>query len=202
MEAISPLFWAGLLLLTGMALVALEVFVPTGGLLGFLSVTSILAAIILAFYNGGAMAGFIFLLATAVALPTVLGLAFRWLPETAIGRRLLPTLPKSEEVLPDSEERRMLRTLVGKVGRTKSPMMPSGAVVVEGRTIDAVSQGMAIDRDQPVRVVAVRGTRVVVRPVEEGTPLTPSDDLLSRPIDALGFDPFDDPPAGSDEPSA
>jgi len=189
----EPLIWATLLLVLGLALVSLEVFVPTGGLLGFLSVTSILAAIVLAYYNGGMTTGTVFLGVTAVALPAVLGLAFRWLPNTAIGRRLLPTLPTSQEVLPDNEERRALRALVGKVGRTKSPMMPSGAVVIEGRTINAVTQGIPIDRDTPVRVIEVRGTHVVVGPVEEGTPPSPSDDLLSRPIDTLGIDPFDDP---------
>ena len=40
----EPLIWAGVLLLLGLTLVMLEVFVPTGGLLGFLSLTAILSA--------------------------------------------------------------------------------------------------------------------------------------------------------------
>src|SRR5436305_1671034 len=106
-----------------MALVIMEVFVPTAGLLGFLSVTAILSGIFLAFYNGGLTAGFAFIIVTAVALPGVLALAFRILPKTPLGRRMLPSLPKSEEVLPDNEERRTLRGLLGKVGRAKSPML-------------------------------------------------------------------------------
>ncbi len=190
----EPFIWAGLLLALGLALVSLEVFVPTGGLLGVLSVGSVVAAIGLAFYNGGLAYGFGFIVFTAVALPTVLAIAFRWLPDTAIGRRLLPSVPKSQDVLPDSDERRFLRSLVGKVGRAKSQMLPSGAVVVEGRTIDAVSEGMPIDVGQTIRVIAVRGSRVVVRAVSE-TSSQPADDVLSQPLDALGLDPFDDPPA-------
>jgi membrane-bound serine protease (ClpP class) len=189
----EPLIWAGLLLLLGLMLVTLEVFVPTGGLLGFLSLTAILVGIGLSFYHGGLGYGFGFLLITAVALPTVLGLAFRWLPTTAMGRRLLPSLPTSKDVLPDSEERRALRALVGKIGVAKSTMLPSGPVVVEGRTIDAVSEGMPIEAGQTIRVIEVRGNRAVVRPVEEGEPPPPSDDPLSRPIDTLGIDPFGDP---------
>jgi membrane-bound ClpP family serine protease len=189
----DPLIWAGILLLLGLMLVMLEVFVPTGGLLGFLSLTAILSGIGLAFNKGGLAYGFGFLIATAVALPIVLGLAFRWLPGTAIGRRLLPAVPMSKDVLPDSEERRALRALVGKIGRAKSTMLPSGAVTVDGRTFDAVSEGLPIEPGQPVRVIEVRGNRVVVRPVEEGEEQPASDDVLSQPIDTLGIDPFHDP---------
>jgi membrane-bound serine protease (ClpP class) len=180
-----------------MLLVLLEVFVPTAGVLGFLSVAAILSGIGLAFYNGGLTVGFGFLFGTAVVLPIVLALAFRWFPETPIGRRLLPNLPTSDEVLPDNEERRVLRGLLGKVGQAKSQMLPSGSVVVEGRTIDAVSEGLPIDAGQNVRVIEVRGSRVVVRPLEEGEAATPArpetDDLLSRPIDSLGIEYPDDP---------
>lgn len=194
----EPLIWAALLLLLGMVLVLMEVFVPSAGILGFLSVTSILAGIGLAFYNGGLTIGFGFLFGTAIVLPIVLALAFRWFPETPIGRRLLPSLPTSEDVLPDNEERRVLRGLVGKVGQAKSPMLPSGAIVVEGRVINAVSEGLPIEAGADVRVIEVRGARVVVRPLEAGESPAPAkpqqaDDLLSRPIDSLGLDFPDDP---------
>ena len=43
------LAWAAILLAIGLTLAVLEVFVPSGGLLGFLSFLSMLAAIILPF---------------------------------------------------------------------------------------------------------------------------------------------------------
>ncbi len=194
----EPLVWATLLLVLGMILVLMEIFLPSAGLLGFLSVASILSGIGVAFYNGGAIVGFGFLFGTAIALPIVLTLAFRWFPETPIGRRLLPALPTSDDVLPDNEERRALRGLVGKIGQAKSPMLPSGAIVVEGRIINAVSEGQPIEAGHNIRVIEVRGSRVVVRPVEEGESQTPmqsrlDDDPLSRPIDSLGIDFPDDP---------
>ena len=193
----EPLVWATLLLLLGMLLVLLEVFLPSAGLLGFLSVASILSGIGVAFYNGGLTVGLGFLFGTAIVLPIVLSLAFRWFPDTPVGRRLLPSLPTSEDVLPDNEERRRLRGLLGKVGQAKSPMLPSGAIVVEGRVINAVSEGQPIEAGQNIRVIDVRGGRVVVRPLEEGetqAPLeTPEDDPLSHPIDSLGIDFSDDP---------
>lgn len=195
----DPLVWAGLLLLVGLALVMTEVFVPSGGVLGILSATAILAAIILAFYKSGPTAGFVFVLVAIIAVPTILALAFRWLPDTPVGKRLLASLPTAEEVLPDNEERRALRRLVGKVGRAKTRMLPSGAVEVEDRVVDAVSEGLSIEPGQPVRIVDVQGTRVTVRPVSEAevrqaaSTSAKSDDVLSQTIDQLGLDPFDDP---------
>lgn len=190
----APLLWAGLLLLLGLILVLVEIFIPSGGILGVLSFTAILSAIVMAFYRGGVTSGLVFMLAALLAVPTIVGLAFRWLPGTPMGKRLLADLPTSEEVLPDNAQLRSLRDLVGKTGRARSMMLPSGAVEIDGRTIDAVSEGLPIDPGQAVRVIEVRGTRVVVRPVSETAPTqAAADDLLSQPFEKLGLDPFDDP---------
>jgi membrane protein implicated in regulation of membrane protease activity len=105
---------------------------------------------------------------------------------------VLLKVPTSEEVLPDDPDRRRLKELVGQVGRAKSKMLPSGAVEIGGRTVDALSEGMAVDPGQMVRVIEVRGTRVVVRPVEAEAPAAADGDL-ARPIDTVGLNPFEDP---------
>ena len=132
-----------------------------------------------------------FLALTAVALPTALVMAFRWWPKTPMGRRLLLDVPTSEDVLPDSPERRSVRQLVGKLGVAKTLMLPSGPVLVEGRTIDAISEGQPIEAGQQVRVIEVRGNRVLVRPADDEPP--PPDDVLSQPIESLGLDSLEDP---------
>ena len=120
-------------------------------------------------------------------------LAIKVWPDTPIGRRILPPLPSSEEVLPDSDHRRELQELVGQVGRAKSLMLPSGAAEIAGRTVDALSEGVAIEPGQLVRVVEVRGNRVLVRPATDETPVRSADDPLSQSIETLGLDPFEDP---------
>jgi membrane-bound serine protease (ClpP class) len=186
-----------MLLLVGLSLLMAEIFVPSGGLIGFLSFSSITAAIVMAFYQSGPIMGVSFLMIACVAVPFALAAAFRFLPHTPMGKRLLPDLPTSEEVMPDSDQRRRLRGLVGRVGRAKSRMLPSGAVIIDGHTVDAVSEGQPIEPGQPVRVIEVRGTMVVVRPVDEAETYenSQSEDLLSRPIDTLGLDSFEDPMA-------
>jgi membrane-bound serine protease (ClpP class) len=86
--------------------------------------------------------------------------------------------------------------LVGKVGVAQSMMLPSGAVLIDGQLIDAVSQGLAIDPGQPVVVVEVKANRVMVRPArphEVRTADLRPDDLLSRPIQDFGIESLDEP---------
>jgi membrane-bound serine protease (ClpP class) len=188
----DPLIWATLLLLLGLALVVLEVFVPSGGVIGVLSICAVLGSVGMAFYRGPAT-GLTFLAISLVALPTAFGLAVKIWPDTPLGRRILPDIPTSDEVLPDSEHRRTLQDLIGKVGRAKSLMLPSGAAEFGGRTVDAMSEGVAIEPGQLVKVVEVRGSLVVVRPARDESPSLPVDNVLSQPLESLGLEAFEDP---------
>lgn len=191
----DPLVWSALLLLLGLTLVVVEVFIPSGGILGFLSISALVAGVVMAFYHRGAETGFLFLGITAVAVPVALAMAFRWWPQTPMGKRLLLQVPDADEVLPDSPQRRFLREMVGKIGVAKTLMLPSGAIVVEGHTIDALSEGMSIEAGQRVRVLEVRGNRVLVRPAEEdeNENSASDNDLMSRPLESLGLDALDEP---------
>ena len=71
-------------------------------------------------------------------------------------------------------------------------MLPAGAIIIEGQTVDAVSEGMPIEEGRLVRVIEVKGNRVVVRPIEEETPDQPTEDPLGKPVDTVGPDPFDE----------
>jgi membrane-bound serine protease (ClpP class) len=192
MSTFAPLAWSALLVLLGLTLVICEVFIPSGGVLGFLSIMSLLSGIVLAFHEGGPNVGFAVLTVTAVLVPAALALAFRYWPQTPMGRRLLLDVPNAEDVMPDNPQRRTLRQLVGKLGVAKSLMMPSGAVLVDGRVTDALSEGVPIEAGQQIRVVDVRGNQVLVRPAEEASGRS-GKDVLGEPIESLGLDPFEDP---------
>lgn len=189
----DPLAWSVLLLLLGLLLLFLEVFVPSGGVLGFISVASIAAAIALAFYHRGLEIGLLFMVLAAVAVPSVLMLAFRWWPLTPMGKRLLLEVPSGKDMLPDSPQRRKLRELVGHVGEATTLMLPSGAVRVDGMTVDAVSEGMPIEAGQRVKIIDVHGNRVLVRPSDEEPQTRTPNDVLSQPIESLGLEGFEEP---------
>ena len=192
-----PLIWSVLLLAFGLGLAMLEVFIPSAGILGFLSLSAIVTAIVLAFSFGGTTAGFLFLGIAAISLPATVIMAFKWLPNTSFGRRLMLGTPKGKEVLPDDDPRIAYESLIGTRGTAKSAMLPGGTIAIAGVTYEAVSESGAIDPDDVVTVVRIRNNRLVVQKGEamasDSTQETAVEDPLSRPIDALGIDPLDDP---------
>jgi membrane-bound serine protease (ClpP class) len=192
----DPIFWSIIFLLLGLLLMLLEVFVPSGGILGFLAVLAMASAIGGAFYQRGLEAGMIFVAVAVVLIPLVLTTAFKYWPHTPMGRRVLLGAPTEAEVLPSTAQSRTLKALVGKVGVAKSLMLPSGAVSIEGLTVDALSDGPAIEPGSYVRVIEVRGNRVIVSQTDEAPGSDRSrepaaDDILDQPLDSLGLD--DDP---------
>lgn len=190
----SPWAWAILLLLFGLGIAMLEVFVPSGGILGFVAVCSILTAIVVGFMDGRPWFGFTILMTAVIGLPVAVTAAFKWWPWTPLGRRMLLGPRSDEDVLHSTPRKKGLGELVGQVGVAKSEMLPSGAIRIDGRTIDAVTEGMPVELGQQVRVMEVHGNRVVVRPVEAESPSPAAADPLRRPIDTVGSDPFEDPP--------
>ena len=191
MNALDPLVWSILLMVVGCVVLALEVFIPSGGILSILSAAAFIGSIMIAFKTGP-RTGFAFIATTVVVVPVVVALALKYWPKTPMGKAFIGELPTDVEVLPDDPRRELL----GRVGVVRSKMLPSGAVEIEGQIIDAVSRGQAIEPGQYVTVVEVRANRVVVRPARPnerpGTKIT-TEDMLSRPIEELGLESLDDP---------
>lgn len=188
------LVWAGLLMLLAIGLIVAEILSPPPyGIIGFLAVVSAAASVFVAFKHDAAT-GWIFVATAVVGLPTAVGLAIRHLPNTWMGRRVLLDAPSADEVIARDDPRHVLPQLIGRVGRARSLMVPGGAVTIDGQTYEAVSDGMPIEADSPVRVVQVRNNRLVVRKFEG--PLYPAElvDPLSQPAESLGIE-LDDPPA-------
>jgi len=191
MSTLDPLTWAILLMLIGCGIIVLEVFIPSGGILSFFSAIAIIASIVMAFRRD-VTTGLSFVVLTLVAVPSVLSLALKYWPYTPMGKAFLGELKSTEELKPVDSR----RELVGKVGVAKSKMLPSGSVQIDGKYVDAISQGAAIDLGQAVVVVEVRANRVVVRPADDDEAnrlVKDPRDVFSTPIEELGMDSFEDP---------
>jgi len=126
----DALFWSILLLLAGVGLIALELFLPSGGVIGILAALAIIGSLTVAF-SGGWETGLGMLVATMVVLPVVMAAAVHYWPRTPIGRLIVLETPGSDdEVLPDEPVYRELKDLMGKRGVAKTKMLPSGAIVI------------------------------------------------------------------------
>lgn len=190
----EPILWSILLLALGVGFLALELFVPSGGVLSFLAIGSILASVIVGFTVSPRF-GAIMLGVTVAGFPMLVAAAVKWWPHTPIGRLILIGRPESpDEVLPVTEEYRGLAELIGQHGKAKTKMLPSGTVLIQGRTYDAMSDGIPIEPGETVQVVDIRTNRIVVHPAPNANVADiPSDDVLSRPVDSFGIEGLDDP---------
>ena len=184
--------WPILLLAVGLGFAFLEIFFPSAGILAFFSGSALLGAVLLGFRSGTGV-GLTVTAAVVIGVPSLIAFGFRWWPHTYIGRQVLLDAPRAEDVLPDEPQRRQLKSLVGRLGRAKCRMLPSGAVSVDGQTLDATSEGMVIEAGQTVRMIKIDSNRLVVRAVEGEIPSSKAENPLERPIDSISPDPFGEP---------
>ena len=155
-----------LLLILAISLAVLEVFFPSAGVLAFLSAVALISSLVMAFYQGFWF-GVVAMPTAITALVAAVVLGLKYWPKTAMGKRVLLTVPDSDAILPDEPERDFLHSLVGRTGRAKSKLLLSGVVTIDGRTFSAESEGMPVEEGELVRVIQVRGAYLVVRPIDE-----------------------------------
>lgn len=165
-----------LLFLLGIGLIVVEIFVLPGfgviGLMGILIVLwSLLSAMTPTLPDGSWIPNF-----QNMADPAK-RLAFSMVM-TGVGMLILGRfMPKSRAfqwlVLSESTSRDTGYTssqspleLVGKTGKALTPLRPGGAAWIEGERYDVVSLGQFIETDQPIRVLEVHGSRIVVEAME------------------------------------
>lgn len=119
----------------------------------------------------------------------------RYWPSTRMGRAILPSLPTSDEVIPAPDQLRDLRSLVGRVGTSKTLMLPSGMVVIDRIAYPAMTDGVAVEAGQNVKVVDVRARSLVVRPTSEPPREISPDQAAEASFDSLDIDSLQDPQA-------
>ena len=184
---------AVLTLALGLALLVAEVFIPSGGVImaaaGVVFVISVWSAWQAWGRSGELTLFLIYIAALVVLFPSVLGGAFYAFPRTEYGRRLMNP-PSLDEMQPFVAETERLSRLIGKTGTTLTRLSPGGMVLVEGERMHAESEGMLILTDTPVRVLAQKGNRLVVRQVRESSAPDPS--LTTQPLAEHERTPLDD----------
>jgi len=166
-----------LLFLAGMFCVAAEIFVLPGfGVLGLGGGLLMVAALVLAsqsfvlptnaYQFRQLQWSLLGLLGAAGGIATLAIVARRWLPESRLFRHVL-LQPPVAEAAPDEEP---LEALVGSAATTTTRLAPAGKARVEGVLHDVISEGALVEPGTAVRVVAVRGGRLVVRAAGEADP--------------------------------
>lgn len=151
------------LLAVGLAAIVAEMFIPAGGAIGIAGLLAIAAAIVGVYQRFGPLAGTLALAAAVVLAPVLFSTYARIFPRTFIGRLLILKKGPPDGPNPAGPARDGSGQLVGREGRSLTVLRPAGMAEIEGRRLNVVSAGEFIERDQPIRVVRVEGSRIVVR---------------------------------------
>ena len=163
----EPLVWWGLgLFLAAAAVVVLELFIPSAGLLAALS-TSLAIAGVVSFWRHSPVWGLSSLAALLVLGPMLMAFMLKVYPDTFVGRRMiLGNDPDPEDGPPPPDETEKLSALVGAEGTAATDLHPVGVIRVDGQRLEALAELGAIDAGAKVRIVAVEGTRIKVRSID------------------------------------
>ncbi|RPH99059.1 MAG: nodulation protein NfeD [Zetaproteobacteria bacterium] len=163
--------WEVLLLLAlGVGLLGVELFVLPGfGVTGVLGIGAILGSLTLTLVGSGAtaeaMAWAAFRVLGSVLAAIGVGLvAFRVLPRSSVGRRLVldTALPaQGGFASPPATDRAWL----GQRGVAATTLRPAGIATIAGTRVDVVTDGEYVELGEPIEVLRVDGNRIVVRRV-------------------------------------
>ncbi len=148
----------------GLFCLFLEVFVPSGGILGLLFLGCAGFGVYGLFHQGRTFLGVSAIAGTAVAI--LLGIRFGLYRLSFRG-----SLPPETFTSVDPG----IASLQGKKGVAITPLRPAGIALIEGKRVDVVTRGTFVAKDTEVCVVETTGNWVVVRPVEP-----PSEDAKGK----------------------
>ena len=147
----------------GVLLLFVEIaLLPGFGAAGIPGLVLIIAGIVLAWGEFGLKAGLIYASATgALTIPlAVLGLWF--FPRTRLGRSFILNIAANRTDGFQAPPQQLVN-LVGKSGKSITPLRPAGAVLINDQRVDVVTLGDFIEAEVEVEVILVEGNRVVVR---------------------------------------
>lgn len=157
--------WAVTCLVIAMVLFFLELFVPSGGLIGLAAGTSLVAGIVLLF-RFNTKVGLVSAIVALGSLPFVFALALKVWPHTPIARMLLlknrPTGGSETTEGPGGGGAEpALR--VGLRGKALTDLRPVGTCLIEGRRLECLAESGMIRAGSAVCVVSMDGMHTKVR---------------------------------------
>lgn len=178
------LIWGFGLLAAALLLVIVDVFVPTFGVLAFLSLALSIAGVVCLFKVSSTW-GTLGTVMVIIGGPVVFFFGLRIMPTTPLGRRLV--LGSHDQSSDSSGEgssgaaadpaarqadgsslssRGKMQALVGQQGEVVSDLRPIGMVRIGTQRYDALSETTLVRAGAMVRVMSVEASTLRVRPVD------------------------------------
>ena len=148
--------------LLGMILIIVEVFLPGFGLPGIGGIVLVGAGVVMVGVHFGSLTA----VGTLLVIIAVLAVLISWVLRQASrgGKRSDLFLQERDDLRTQQED---MKVLVGKSGTTTSVLRPAGIGDFDGVRLNVVTEGGFIEKDMPIEIVRVDGSRIVVRPVSK-----------------------------------
>jgi membrane-bound serine protease (ClpP class) len=147
------------------ALIVAEVFLPSGGILSISALACVVGGVVICFrYNPAA--GWISIVVAVVMIPALLVGAYKILPSTSFGKRVILSQPVRQrgDAIADGDQ---LAALMGQIGKVLTPLRPVGTCDFAGRRVECVAESGYVPKGREVQVIRVEGTQLTVRVTEQ-----------------------------------
>ena len=179
-----------ILIAVGVVFLAAEILLPTGGILVVGALLFFALGVGTILYNGTTAEAAVAMAGLAIGLPATGYVAVHAWRRMSLGRTSMDGDAGDESLKEAVPQIAVLEQLRGRVGKTVSPMRPSGTVEFDNARVDAMTEGVMIDAGVFVRCVDVKGGKVIVRQMD--TPKDITDINLDDPKPAPRRGPIDD----------
>ncbi len=143
----------------GIIFLLVEAFLPGFGIFGISGLVAVIIAIVLA--AASTTSGIYMLLISLLIAGIASFIAFKYFQRKGTLKKFILSESATREAGYSSSSD--YSYLLGKEGRTLTPLRPSGKVEIEGTRYDTVSESGYIDSSETVEVIKVEGYRIVVR---------------------------------------
>jgi membrane-bound serine protease (ClpP class) len=144
------------LYIIGLTAITIELFIP-GAIVGICGAGCVIASVIFAYLYVSNLLGHILLGIGICFIPIFFITWYKLLTKTFAVRA-------SEEGFSSSKNN--LEDLISAEGVAITTLRPSGTVIINGGKVDVVSEGEMILKNTKIKVIDVKGNRIVVKPVK------------------------------------
>ena len=152
-----------LLLILGIALIGAEFFIP-GGIIGMIGTVMVIASLLTAGEDVTHMMLSIVVAGIVAMIGMVVIMKVFGKKLSMLNRLVLKDATTTEDGYVSNVNR---IDLIGRIGKTETPLRPAGVVNIQDERLDVVSEGAYVDANELVEVIKVEGSRIVVRTTKD-----------------------------------
>lgn len=143
----------------GITLLALEIFIPSFGILGVLGIGLAGYSVLDSFSDN--RIGFMVLIVSALAIILTVSIYVKLgFSNNLFDKFMLNTTNSSER---GYNSKKNHGELVGKLGHTKTILRPTGRIEIDGTSYDAKTEGDFIDKNKDIEVTAIKDGHIIVK---------------------------------------